>query len=87
MTSNDLKKKFINERVKSFLLKYDLRTFGGVSNLTPFFEFFFQNCVDGKFFENFSWVLPRSTNQDASIQLLFVKFCSVGASGKKFPSK
>ena len=30
---------------------YDLSTFGGVSNLTKFFEVF-QNCVGGEFFEN-----------------------------------
>ena len=47
----------------------------------------FQNCIGGKFFENFSWVLPRSTHQDASIELLFVKFGSVGASEKKLHSK
>ena len=47
---------------------------------------FFENCVGGKFFEDFSWVFPRSTHQDASIEQLFEKFCSVGASEEKFPS-
>ena len=48
---------------------------------------FFENSVGGKFFENFSWVFPRSTHQDASIELLFVKFGSVGASEKTLHSK
>ena len=39
------------------------------------------------FFENFTWVFPRSTHQDASIELLFVKFGSVGASEEKDHSK
>ena len=32
----------------------------------------FLNCVVRKFFENFSWVNPRSTHQDESIELPFV---------------
>ena len=47
----------------------------------------FENCVGGKFFENFSWVSPRSTHQGASIELSFVWFYSVGASEKKCHSK
>ena len=43
---------------------------------------FFQNCVGGKFFEIFFWVLPRSTDQDALIELSFVKICNVGAEKK-----
>ena len=42
-------------------------------------ERFFLNCVDGKFFEIFSWVCPRSTHQSASIELSFVFIGSVGA--------
>ena len=33
-----------------------------------------------KFFEKFSWVFPRSTYQETSIELSFVLFGSVGAS-------
>ena len=33
------------------------------------------------------WVFPRLTHQDASIELLFVKFGSVGASEEKDHSK
>ena len=35
------------------------------------------------FFKNFFIVLPRSTHQEASIELSFVLFGSVGASEKK----
>ena len=34
----------------------------------------------------FSLVFPRSTHQDASIELSFVSFCSVGASEEKLAS-
>ena len=33
---------------------------------------FFKNCMDGKFFENFRWVFPRSAHHDASIEISFV---------------
>ena len=40
----------------------------------------FKNCIDGKFFEIFSLLLPRSMQQDGSIELSFVSFGSVGSS-------
>ena len=43
------------------------------STLTEMINFkFFKNCVGGKFFENLSWVFPRCTHQDASIEISFV---------------
>ena len=39
------------------------------------------------FFENFSWIFPRSTDQEASIELSFVIFGSVGASEVHIHSK
>ena len=38
--------------------------------------------MGGDFFENFFWVLPKRTHQDASIELSFVKICIVGAEKK-----
>ena len=39
------------------------------------------------FLKNFYIVLPRSTNQEASIELSFVQFGSVGASEKNLHSE
>ena len=39
------------------------------------------------FFKNFYIVLPRSTHQEVSIELSFVLFSSVGASGKNLHSE
>ena len=58
-----------------------------VFQIWPYFPRFFQNRVGGNFFENFSWVFPRSTHQDASIDLSFVWFCSVGATEKNVTQK
>ena len=48
------------------------------SRIKPEKRFF--NCVVRKFFENFSSVNPRSTRDDASVELPFVEFGNVGSS-------
>ena len=48
---------------------------------------FFKNCVGGKFFWDFFGVFPRSTHNDASIELSFVLFCCVEVSKVQYHSK
>ena len=45
-----------------------------------------KNSVGGKFFKIFSRVIPRSTNQGASIELSFAKIDNVRASEKEVQS-